>query len=270
MPHCWHHDLLQWSKAATQCVQLELGVSLSFRIWLEQLRDVRGARPLWPVLLGAALDAEFQRQRQIDDCYKGEVFKNRDKHLLDDGEREERLVARLYRSALDSDGCVQLKGESIWLLGFQWPTQGSAGEKSRRADLVGITSSGGLVVFEAKRSNGDPPLIAIAEGLDYLSCLMRRQNFNKIVAGFQKWKRTRSFPIPKGFEETVPNSGVRPSLVVLAPEAYFLGRHARGIRGKDWPHLAAVGDSIIPSVRLAFAATDFKSTCLWNTPKSNG
>ena len=55
---------------------------MSFRVWLETLREARGKRPLWPVLLGVALDAEFRRQREIDECYKGEVFKNPDKHEL--------------------------------------------------------------------------------------------------------------------------------------------------------------------------------------------
>ena len=137
---------------------------MSFRIWLEQLRNVRGHRPLWPVLLGAALDSEFQRQRSIDESYKGDVFKNRDDHRLDEGEKEERLVAQLYRLALADDGCLHLGSQRIWLLGFQWPTQGGVGEMGRRADLVGLTTDGGLVVFEAKRENGDAPIIAIAEG----------------------------------------------------------------------------------------------------------
>lgn len=239
---------------------------MSFRIWLEQLRDIRGHRPLWPVLLGAALETEFQRQKACNECYKGNVFIGRDDHPLSDGEREERLVARLYRSALADDGCVQLGSRRVWLLGFQWPTQGGVREKKRQADLVGMTSEGGIVLFEAKRENGDPPLIAITEGLDYLACLLRPKNFAKIQSGFQKWIESRKcrYPIPAGFEGTVPDSTIRPTLVVLAPEKYFTERHARSIRSRDWPFLAAIGDSIIPSVRLSFAATDFRSPILWS------
>ena len=239
---------------------------MSFRVWLEQLRDVRGRRPLWPVLLGAALDAEFQRQRALDECYQEEVFKNRDSHPLDDGEKEERLVARLYRSALAGDGCLYLRSERIWLLGFQWPTQGGSKEKGRRADLIGMTNEGGLVLFEAKIANGDAPLIALTEGLDYLACLFRVGNFTKICSGFENWIATRKYPIPDGFTGVVPDASIRPTIVVLAPEAYFTGRHARSIRSKDWPYLAAVGDSFIPSVGVKFAATDFRSTTLWLPP----
>ena len=239
---------------------------MSFRIWLEQLRNVRGHRPLWPVLLGAALDSEFQRQRSIDESYKGNVFKNRDDHKLDEGEKEERLVAQLYRSALAADGCLHNGSQKIWLLGFQWPTQGGVREVGRRADLVGMTIDGGLVVFEAKVANGDAPIIAIAEGLDYLACLLRDKNFEKILTGFNTWISSRQHPVPDGFSGVVLNRTVRPTLVVLAPEAYYSGRQARSIRGKDWPLLAAVGDSFIPSVCVIFAATDFRRTTLLLPP----
>ena len=241
---------------------------MSFRIWLEQLRNVRGHRPLWPVLLGAALDSEFQRQRSIDASYKGDVFKNRDDHRLDEGEKEERLVAQLYRSVLAADGCLHLGSQRIWLLGFQWPTQGGVREIGRRADLVGMTSDGGLVVLEAKRANGDAPMIAIAEGLDYLACLLRNKNFEKICTGFTKWisVRQQKYSVPDGFNGVVPNATIRPTLVVLAPEAYYSSRPARSIRGKDWPLLAAVGESFVPSVCVKFAATDFRSTTLWLPP----
>ncbi|MCX7397428.1 MAG: hypothetical protein NT138_07070 [Planctomycetales bacterium] len=239
---------------------------MSFRIWLEQLRNVRGHRPLWPVLLGAALDSEFQRQRSIDEWYKGDVFKNRDDHCLDEGEKEERLVAQLYRLALADDGCLQLGSQRIWLLGFQWPTQGGVREMGRRADLVGMTSDGGIVVFEAKRASGDAPIIAITEGLDYLACLLRNKNFEKILIGFNTWISSRQHPVPDDFSGVVPSTTVRPTLVVLAPEAYYSSRHARSIRGKDWPLLAAVGDSFIPSVCVKFAATDFRTTTLWLPP----
>lgn len=235
---------------------------MSFRMWLEQLRNVRGHYPLWPVLLGTALDSEFQRQRSIADCYQGEVFKNCDEHPLDEGEKEERLIAQFYRSALSTDGCLQLGSQRIWLLGFQWPTQGGVREKGRRADLVGMTSNGALVLFEAKRSDGKAPLIAITEGLDYLACLLREGNLDKIREGFMRWSVSRPHAVPEGFTGVVPDGSVRLMLVVLAPVAYFTGRHSRSIRSKDWPLLASVGDSFIPSVCVNFATTDFRSKSL--------
>ena len=241
-------------------------ITTGFRDWLELLRDVRGHRPLWPVLLGAALDAEFRRQIESDSCYARDVFKNRDEHVLDDGDREERQVARLYRSALANDGCVVLNHQRIWLLGFQWPTQGGFAEKQRKADLVGITEDGALVVFEAKIKSGNSPLIAIMEGLDYLACLLRPKNFEKLVSGFDAWIKKPGKAIPAGFENTIPCRTVKPKLIVLAPEKYFTERQAKSIRGRDWPYLAAIGDSMIESVHLDFAATDYCSPTLWKPP----
>jgi hypothetical protein len=234
-----------------------------FREWLGCLESVSGHRPLWPVLLGQALNQEFLHQRDSADSYAGSIFKDRDNHLLEDGEREERLVARLYRTAHAGDGCVDLLGERIWLIGFQWPTQGASAEKSRRADLVGLTAQGGLVVFEAKVAKGTPPLHALCEGLDYLACLLRPANFSKIEAGFHSWRQNPGKVIPVGFESTQPSQTTKPKLVILAPESYFTERYARSIRGKEWPLLVEAGVSLIPSIDLHFAATDFKSTKLW-------
>lgn len=230
-----------------------------FRTWLLELQQVRGNRPLWPVLLGAMLDAEFQRQRELKVGYSGEVFIDRDSHPLEDGEREERQVARLFRAAHAGDGCLTLGSEKIWLLGYQWPTQGGSAEKGRRADLIGITADGGLVVLEAKLASGTAPLTAILEGLDYLACLHRQPNFDKILRGFARWKMKPARKIPAGFEQTLLSRDARPLLVVLAPESYYLGRNARSIRGKEWPFVASIGDALIPSVRVVLGENDFQS-----------
>lgn len=121
-------------------------------------------------------------------------------------------------------------------------------------------------MFEAKVAKGNAPLIALAEGLDYLACLYRVGNFTMIRSGFESWIATRNYPIPDGFTGVVPNASIRPTLVILAPEAYFTGQHARSPRSKDWPYLAAVGHLFIPSVGVKFAATDFQSTTLWVPP----
>lgn len=231
---------------------------------MKQLKAVRGHRPMWPELLGAALNAEFNRQVDSKESYQGEVFKDRDKHPLEDGEREERLVARLYRTALSHDGCVIFQRKRIWLLGYQWPNQGGRSEKSRRADLIGITTEGALVVFEAKRAKGDPPLVALTEGLDYLACMLRPRNFLKIQSGFEKWQQKEGKVIPAGFESTIPDSSVRPQLFVLAPTAYF---YSRSIRSRDWPFIAQISDTFMESVQLYFATTDFSSRTL-KVPKA--
>jgi hypothetical protein len=133
-----------------------------------------------------------------------------------------------------------------------------------------MTTDGGLVVYEAKRAIGDAPLIALTEGLDYLACLYRTGNFEDIRTGFIQWIATRPYAIPKGFAGVSPDPSVRPTLVILAPETYFTGRHARSIRGRDWPAWAAVGESFIPSVCVRVAATDFRSTDLWIPPVPAG
>lgn len=239
-----------------------------FRDWLECISTVRGRRPLWPTILGQALDREFLRQRESLATYASSVFIDRDEHPLADGEREERLVARLYRSALAADGCVTFRRQPIWLLGFQWPTQGGVKEKSRRADLVGLRADGGLVVFEAKVKTGDPPLHAMCEGLDYLACLLRPGNFSKIEKGFQSWSTKRGKTIPQEFRGIKPRPDVRPSLFVLAPEAYYTELYARSVRGIEWPFYCDVVDSFMPSVDVHFAATDFKSPKLWEPKRT--
>lgn len=238
-----------------------------FRDSLGILEAVHGKHhPLWPALLGHALNLEFLRQVESDESYSGEVFKDRDHHSLEDGDREERRVANLYRAAHASDGCISLHNERVWLVGYQWPTQGSAAEKSRRADLVGLTEQGGLVVCEAKVAKGTPPLHALCEGLDYLACLLRSGNFTKIEIGFQRWKQKADRKIPMGFELVQPNRLAKPKLIILAPENYYTGKYSTSIKGREWPDLVRAGISMIPSIDLHFATTDFDSTKLGKPP----
>lgn len=61
---------------------------MSFRQWTECARVVQGDQPLWPWLLGAALDEEFQRQRSMAEGYQEEVFKDRDEHAFQEGVTE--------------------------------------------------------------------------------------------------------------------------------------------------------------------------------------
>lgn len=224
-------------------------------------REVKGNQPLWPWLLGATLDSEFQRQRSIALGYQGEVFKDRDNHNFQEGDAERRMTASLYHRCLrEADGCLNLGRERLWLLGYEWPNQGGNSQKGRRADLVGLRQSGGVVVFECKKaSNSDPPLTAAIEGLDYLACLMREANFDKILAGFEKWTSKPNKSRPVGFAEVRPAPAELPSVIVLAPETYYSGRHAGSKRGHGWRDVASVGDKFSKSFQIGFAAADFKS-----------
>lgn len=235
---------------------------MSFRQWTECARAVQGNQPLWPWLLGAALDEEFQRQRSMVNGYQEEVFKDRDEHAFQEGTTERRMTAVLFHHCMNNaDGCLTVGDEPIWLLGYEWPNQGGVAEMGRRADLVGLRRDGGLVVFECKRSdNADPPLTAVVEGLDYLACLLRKPNFDKILSGFEQWLAKPGKRVPNGFEGVRPNTDSRPSVIVLAPEVYFSGRYSRSKRGEGWPDIAVVGDDISQSFRIGFAASDFSSS----------
>lgn len=232
---------------------------MGFRDLLDVAKSVQGERPLWPSVLGSLLDSEFKSQRAIDAAYKGDIVINRFQYVRPRDVGEVSLVAMLFESATRERGVVQVEGENVWLLGFQWPTQGGRQEVGRKADLVGITQSGSLVVFEAKATNGEPPLTAVLQGLDYLACFLRPTNFAKIQSGFQLLRSNLPYEIPVEFGATVPSCTERPKLVVLAPEEYYSGLYSRSIRGREWPWLADVGETFIPSVEVLFCHTDFKS-----------
>lgn len=242
----------------------DLVQATGFRRWLEMLRRRRGPgnAPLWPMLLGAAFDAEFQHERKADASYKGKIFIDRDQHPIGESETEPSLIKKFYK-ALHSNGqngCLTFGSERIWIIGYQFPTQGGNPHKKRQADLIGITAKGALVIFEAKsKSSRDALLLAIVEGLDYLTCLLRPKNFEKLVKGFQEseWlKRRKKIDnlIPQGFDNVLPNPEPMPWLIVLAPDSYF----AKQPEKCDWSVLKS-GERLMKNVQLAFATTDFKS-----------
>ena len=234
---------------------------MSFREWTQVLRDVRGNQPMWPWLLGQSLSDEFQRQMAVDDAYQEEVFKDRDDHEYKEGTSERRQVATLYHRCLtDNAGCLLIGEEPFWLLGYEWPNQGGNAEMGRRADLVCMATDGSLVVFECKRAdNSDPPITAVVEGLDYLACLLREENFEKIDDGFTIWSNKPGKECPGGFEGVKPSRDQQPTIVVLAPDVYFSGRYTRSCRGSGWADLSVIGDDVAPGFRIGFAASDFRS-----------
>lgn len=239
---------------------------MSFRELLGSLRKLRRDNPQWPTLLGLALDQVFKNQRDIPEGYQGEVFKDRDDKDLHEKQNEKWLVKTLYLHCLTHhQGLLKLGEKEILLLGWEWPTQGGNSEKMCRADLVGITAEGALVVFECKdEENPDPPLTALIEGLDYLACLMRTSNsqgasnLQKIQEGFQRWKAKSGKTLPNNFQEVVPRPDITPMLVVMAPPGYF-GRYDRSNRGSGWRDLLAKGSQFMSQVRVEFAISDFNS-----------
>lgn len=240
----------------------------SFRLWMDYLISPRGDVPEWPWLLRELLIAEFTRQRSIGFCYASEVFKDRDT-----GDptlatiAEKRQVRDLYHFCLETTaGCFTIGNTPFWLLGYEWPNQGR--DKMRRADLVGLTVDGGLVVFECKLSdNPYGPFAAVLEGLDYLACLTSKANSEKILEGFSRWLAKPNKVRPPGFETTRPDFARQHRVIVLATKGYFDLYGRRCGRGQGWSAFASLGAGRESDVvAFQFAETDFRTaTGSWIT-----
>lgn len=232
----------------------EVPAKTTFRVLMEQLQAQRGEVPEWPTLLAGLLTAEFDRQREMGFCYSSEVFKDRD---LDDPTMatspEKRKVRDLYHLCLkQSNGCLTLGEDRYWLLGYEWPNQGS--ERMRRADLVGLNVAGGLTVFECKLDdNPYGPFASVLEGLDYLTCLAARKNFEKLQSGFVAWSKKQGRVPPTGFENTCPDRAQVHEVIVLAPAGYYR-RYSNSERGLGWDRFGIMSAG---SVRIRFAQSDF-------------
>lgn len=236
-----------------------------FRQLLDQLAATKGHTPHWPIVLRHLLAADFQEEQSRLAPYKGTVPIRREDRPCN--KPEEKDVRRLYKLCEDHTGSIFTIGdEKFLLLGWQWPNQGS--EKGRRADLVGMTRAGGLVVFEAKRaSNPYSPMMAMLEGLDYLAHLTLKKNFAQITEAFEKRVVSEeSFPVAP-FGEVRPDVSACHEVIVLAPEGY-LAKHSRsgkrGGRGHGWRELAGTVSHESLTLQLRFATTDFKDTsAIW-------
>lgn len=253
----------------------------NFRCWMNRLLDGWGPNPEWPSLLFWLLEAEFQRQQSKARTYPGDVFKDRDEEVLGRAEEcdairngvwgEERLTQALYdrchfgSTMCDSSaGCLTIGGDSYWLLGYEFPTCDGP------ADLVGLTASGALAVFECKgAANGYSPIGAILEGLDYLASLVSEGNFAKLALGFDKWRHGLSPKrIPTGFDDVRPKRDASHEAIVLAPLEYF-ERYSRSPRGfgcgqenalRHWQALSLQGRSSTHSIKFGLATCDFLRT----------
>lgn len=235
-----------------------------FRAALHELEDVRGDRSEWPVILWELLASTFRCEQAIDRNYTGGgVFIDRDAHAtIPSPDSERAAVYGLYRrchglgGTAGSSGCLTVGNEAYWLLGYEWPNQSS--EAGRRADLVGLTTGGGLVVFECKKaSNGLGPLGGAVQGLDYLACLTSAANFQRVRIGFDAWRDKPGREVPERFRGKAPDPLARHEVIVLGEPGYW-GRYGRSGRGVGWEAFARVSGSGTPAVR--FAMCDFEST----------
>jgi hypothetical protein len=230
----------------------------SFRIWMDGLRKLTGNHPQWPWLLHSMLLEEYCRQRQFDFNYGGsEVFIDRDEHDPTTAKSpEKRAVRRLFHLCRkQSEGRFTINEKPYWLLGYEWPNQGR--NRGRRADLVGMTMDGGLVVFECKYgTNHDSPFTAILEGLDYLACLTATANFHRIQDGFAQWIKKPGQIVPDGFKRCRPDAAAKPEIILLAPDTYY-DKYDRSQRGHGWREFASVCNSGSDTLLIGFAASDF-------------
>jgi hypothetical protein len=153
------------------------------------------------------LEAEYMAERSGDHYYEGPtiaICRDKDRWTLA-AEGERGAVKALYHTCrTNSSRCLWIGGQRYWLLGYEWPNQEK--EKGRRADLVGLSEQGGLVVFECKRgAGGYSPIAAVLEGLDYLACLTSERNFLRIQETVNLWRNKEGFGLEKRFVQVPPS-----------------------------------------------------------------
>ena len=232
----------------------------TFRTWMKRLSNDNGERAEWALLLRWMLEAEFEVQQRIDRPYNGErILIDRTSHKFESATvREKRAIYGLFHHCQkESGGCLLIDDVPVWLLTYETPNQGSS--RGRRADLVGLTKDGGLVVFEGKLGkNSYPPISAVLEGLDYLSCLMSDSNFKKLISEFHELKK--KLPAPEGFEKTKPNRSACPMVIVLADSVYFK-HYDKSKRCPGWREMNKYGTrETSVSIRFATAKLDSKDS----------
>jgi hypothetical protein len=224
----------------------------------------RSNRPEWPTLLCRTLEAEFARQRELPIRYNGAaVFIDREDVRPGSAQpgTEKRAVRNLFRSSRsDPSGCLWVDSTPYWLLSYEVPCFARATKQC--ADLVGLSTAGGLVVFECKLANDDAPITAALEGLDYLTCLSSRDNFSRLRAGVAEWV-ARMSGVP-GWAEPPTHAGVRPDrearpeVIVLGSEGYY-EPYLRRERDRGWAEFARACRESAGRPGIGFARTDFAS-----------
>lgn len=227
-----------------------------FRTWMNQLLQPEGDRPEWPLLLQLMLGEELERQQAVDRTYAGKrILIPRDDHEYSSATGEKRAVYGLYHQCLErTSGRLTIGQDDYWLLSYEVPNQGN--ERMRRADLVGISQSGGLVVFEGKLANNPyPPVSAVLEGLDYLACLTSEPNFVKLQDDFQNFPENVR-KCPEGFDRIEPTRSAEHTVVVLAPREYY-EKYSRSRRGKGWKDMA-LAEPGTASLRTRFATSELE------------
>ena len=232
-----------------------------FRTWMTELNQPAGnriPRPEWPRLLQMVFDGQLNEEQGIDRAYAGpRILIPRHTHLRQAAAgSERRAVYGLYRNCFaEEDGRLTIGGEQYWLLSYEVPTQDN--RPKQKADLVGLSSTGGIVVFEAKLGgNSYGPVASLLEGLDYLACLICDPNYRRIQEEIplliEELER-----VPEGFEDVEPDRSKTCEVILLAPPDYY-EKYSRSARGSGWKDLASA-KSDDKSIRCRMAVSDVDS-----------
>ena len=224
-----------------------------FRNWMTRLCQPEGNRPEWPVLLSSMLEAELLRQQEEPRTYAGAtILIPRTGHDYQAASGEKRAVYGLYHRCLaETGGCLTIGKSHYWLLSYEVPNQESY--RMRRADLIGLTPEGGLVVFECKLGNNRyGPFAAILEGLDYLACLTSEPNFVRVQDDY--WNLRETLPIPDAFRAVKPTRTAQHQIIVLAPPEYYR-LYDDSMRGKGWRDMAS-NSFHSQTLQISFAVAD--------------
>ena len=211
-----------------------------------------GNRPEWPLFIRWALQEQLHREQHTEREYAGkQLLISRTDHDYENATGEKRAAYGLHQNAHQtSSGCITIGDERYWLLSYEVPNQDNS--RMRRADLVGLNRTGGLVVFECKlERNPYAPLAAVLEGLDYLACLTCQTNFVRLQGDF--W--LLGLTAPEDFKGIEPTRQACHEVIVLAPKGYY-ELYTRSNRGSGWRDLARTRTQNWESVRIAFAETE--------------
>ncbi len=228
-----------------------------FRTWMTDLCKPDGDRPEWPLLMQWMLQEQLAKEQAVERTYDGKrILIPRHDHDYWEATGEKRATYGLYHNCLrETSGCLSIDGERYWLLSYEVPNQDS--RRMQRADLLGLTLSGGLVVFECKlENNGYAPISSLLEGLDYLAALTSGPNFQRIQEEFPQLLNSIE-KTPEGFEDVRPTRGACHEVVVLAPSKYY-ETFSRSKRGTNGGGLGGLRDRS-SNLRFGFASSELDS-----------
>lgn len=117
--------------------------------------------------------------------------------------------------------------------------------------MLGLSASGGIVVFEAKLGNNSyGPIASLLEGLDYRACLTSDSNFRRMQQELPGLKEELA-KVLSHFREVAPDRSKLPEVIVLAPPDYYR-KFSDTARGSGWKEMA--------STRSENAAVQFRMT----------